>query len=44
MTKQLKVGDAAPGGTALAQTGEAIQLSGLWADGPTLLTFLRHFG
>lgn len=41
---QLKVGDAAPNGTGLSQTGEPVELENLWADGPTLLTFLRHFG
>ncbi len=40
----LQVGDAAPNGTAVSQTGEPIELANLWAEGPTLLTFLRHFG
>lgn len=44
MTMRLRVGDKAPGGTAVSQTNELIELSTLWADGPTLLTFLRHFG
>jgi peroxiredoxin len=27
-----------------ARSGERVQLSGLWADGPALLLFWRHFG
>jgi len=41
---QLKIGEPAPNGTAVTQTGEPIELQSLWAEGPTLLTFLRHFG
>jgi len=41
---QLQVGESAPNGTAVSQTGEPIELKSLWAEGPTLLTFLRHFG
>ncbi len=44
MSKKLQIGDAAPNGIALAENGEPVELSGLWANGPTLLTFLRHFG
>lgn len=41
---KLRVGDVAPNGTALSQTGDPIELENLWGEGPTLLTFLRHFG
>jgi len=41
---RLEVGDQAPNGTAVSQDEESVELGSLWADGPTLLTFLRHFG
>ena len=44
MSEKLKVGDQAPGGTAVAVNGDLVELSSLWGEGPTLLTFLRHFG
>jgi hypothetical protein len=44
MSKKLLVGDKAPGGTAVSRDGDLIELETLWAEGPTLLTFLRHFG
>ncbi len=46
MTKanRLKVGDKAPDGMALDADGQEVTLAGYWADGPVLLTFLRHFG
>ncbi|MCB9434738.1 MAG: hypothetical protein H6668_22475 [Ardenticatenaceae bacterium] len=45
MAKQrLQVGDAAPAGTALDIHGDEVSLATLWGDGPTFLTFLRHFG
>jgi hypothetical protein len=42
--KRLQVGDAAPEWALLGMDGQAVTLSSLWAHGPTLLTFLRHFG
>ena len=41
---ELMPGDAAPNGQALLPTGDHVELSSLWSSGPTLLTFLRHFG
>jgi hypothetical protein len=40
----LRAGDRVPEGTALAPDGTLVDLSSQWASGPTLLTFLRHFG
>ena len=39
-----QVGDAAPIATLLDHTGAAVDLASLWADGPALLLFWRHFG
>jgi peroxiredoxin len=44
MTALLKVGDTAVDASLLDRAGNTFQLSDLWQDGPTLLTFLRHFG
>ena len=44
MTALLNVGDSALDATLLDQKGDSYQLSDLWQNGPTLLTFLRHFG
>lgn len=44
MKKQLTVGNMAPTGTVIDTADEAVDLASLWADGPTFLTFLRHFG
>jgi peroxiredoxin len=40
----LKPGDAAPDATLLDVNGNPVSLADLWPQGPTLLTFLRHFG
>jgi len=40
----LKVGDPAPNITVLDVQGQPTALAGYWTNGPTLLTFLRHFG
>ncbi len=42
--QRLKIGDAAPDYTLLDSEGRAVSLREAWASGPTLLTFLRHFG
>lgn len=42
--EHLNVGDAAPALTLPDATGQNIELGSLWQNGPTLLTFLRHFG
>jgi hypothetical protein len=45
MTKRkLEAGDPAPEGLCLDKGGQPVSLSAFWADGPILLTFLRHFG
>lgn len=41
---RLQPGDQAPDGICLDINGQAQDLSEVWADGPVLLTFLRHFG
>lgn len=41
---QLKPGDNAPTGVCLSVDGLPVEISDLWAGGPVLLTFLRHFG
>lgn len=40
----LDPGTAAPDGVALDIDENEVQLASLWEKGPTLLTFLRHFG
>ena len=42
--KKLKPGDAASNGQVFDVAGQAVDLAGYWANGPILLTFLRHFG
>lgn len=42
--KKLEPGDHAPEGVALNVDGQEVSLGEYWADGPVLLTFLRHFG
>ncbi len=42
--KKLKPGDVARDGQVLDADGQEMDLSSYWADGPILLTFLRHFG
>jgi hypothetical protein len=41
---RLQPGDTAPQVVVLDGTGEPLHLAHLWPNGPTLLTFLRHFG
>lgn len=41
---QLQIGDRAPDFSALDVHGNAVEASSLWPHGPTLLTFLRHYG
>lgn len=40
----LGAGLQAPEGVAADADGREVSLSSFWADGPVLLTFLRHFG
>jgi hypothetical protein len=41
---RLKVGDPAPEITVLDINNQPVKLADYWASGPTLLSFLRHFG
>jgi peroxiredoxin len=43
-THRLKPGDHAPDITLLDVHSKPVQLANYWSNGPTLLTFLRHFG
>jgi peroxiredoxin len=44
MTQRLQAGDPAPDDWLLDKMGEPVSLASAWAEGPILLTFLRHFG
>ena len=46
MTKnpRLQVGDTAPDITVTDIHGAPVELATYWKGGPTLVTFLRHFG
>jgi peroxiredoxin len=44
MVALIKPGDNAPDSQFLTIHGESVALSSLWAKGPTILLFLRHFG
>ena len=44
MTQRLTVGEAAPDDWLLDKEGEPVSLAAQWAQGPVVLTFLRHFG
>jgi peroxiredoxin len=44
MTARLTVGSPAPDHMLVNLAGERVALSSFWANGPVLLTFLRHFG
>ncbi len=39
-----KVGEAVPEATFLDESGQKVNLSELWASGPVLLAFVRHYG
>jgi len=41
---RLSIGTAAPESVLLDTKGQEVLLSSVWSEGPTLLTFLRHFG
>ncbi len=41
---RLKVGQIAPDATVADINGAPVALASLWANGPVLLAFLRHFG
>ncbi len=42
--KQLNFNNIAPDLAVLDLSGKPVQLSSLWAKGPLLLAFTRHFG
>ena len=44
LIERLAVGDNAPALTLINSAGEAIALADIWANGTTVITFLRHFG
>lgn len=44
MGKRLKVGDPAPAVEVKNLDEQELSVEELWSQGPTLLTFLRHFG
>ncbi len=41
---RLNIGDPAPDYTLLSSSGDTVYLNNVWQNGPTVLTFLRHFG
>ena len=41
---KLKIGDAAPDVPVVNAEGDTLALSAVWADKPSVLVFLRHFG
>ncbi|MEQ8674346.1 MAG: hypothetical protein RLP44_09680 [Aggregatilineales bacterium] len=41
---KLKINDQAPEVTLLDEHGASVELESLWSNGPTVLSFLRHFG
>jgi peroxiredoxin len=43
-SRKLQPGDQAPNGVAVNVDEREISLADYWAEGPVLLTFLRHFG
>lgn len=43
-SRKLQPGDQAPNGVAVDIDEREISLADYWAEGPVLLTFLRHFG
>ncbi|HEX2621523.1 MAG TPA: hypothetical protein VHL11_15300 [Phototrophicaceae bacterium] len=44
MGNQLAIGSVSPDALLLTEEGQETGLATRWANGPTLLTFLRHFG
>jgi hypothetical protein len=44
MGKELALNTPAPEALLLNDQNQEVNLSSFWAKGPTLLTFLRHFG
>ncbi|MFW5748259.1 MAG: hypothetical protein ACOCYT_01460 [Chloroflexota bacterium] len=42
--QRLQPGSPAPTVNLIDEAGVSVNLSHLWSQGPTLLTFLRHFG
>ena len=44
IAEHLKVGDKAPTITVSDKQGKPVELASFWDKGPTLVSFLRHFG
>jgi peroxiredoxin len=44
MNEKLHPGKSAPDYNLLDTQASSVALKSLWANGPTLVTFLRHFG
>lgn len=44
MTKRLAPGDRAPEVSLYAPSGDVVRTTELWAEGPAVVAFLRHFG
>ncbi len=44
IAEHLKIGDSAPNITVSDKQGQPVELESLWDQGPTLISFLRHFG
>lgn len=44
MERRLQSGEQAPSLTLIDKNAQDVTLNELWKNGPTLLTFLRHFG
>jgi peroxiredoxin len=40
----VEVGDRAPDVEVLDDQGRRVQVSAMWAQGPAVLAFLRHYG
>jgi peroxiredoxin len=41
---RLTIGDPAPNILLLDANGQTVAMKDQWSNGPTLVTFLRHFG
>jgi hypothetical protein len=42
--KQLEIGVLAPNANLKDMQDQVVSLDSLWRNGPTMVTFLRHFG
>lgn len=44
MSQRLAPGDRAPDVPLYAPSGDVVRTAELWAEGPAVIAFLRHFG